>query len=380
MTKKIAILFTNYGPYHLSRLEAFHQHCQTRYWEVTGLELTRSGVDYQWKTTLEKIACPIISLTSEEEFFHLSWHQLVRKLYHRLSKLNPDIIAISGYARPAMLAALFWCQWHQKIAILFSETHERDAKRRFWREGIKSAIVSGYRAALVGGQPHKSYLEKLGFRSDRIFTGYDTVDNSVFDPQKNRSLPRPVQKNYFIAISRFIPKKNIAFLLDCYSQYRQKIKSDRAWDLVLCGDGELKAKIERQIRQLHLQEFVCTPGFLQQNELLPYFAHASCFIHSSTVEQWGLVVNEAMASGLPVLVSNRCGCFEDLVVEGVNGFGFDPENRQQLIDLMVRMSTQEIDLQKMGQAALEHIQNFSPDRFARGLIAAIEAAIKGEET
>ena len=87
-----------------------------------------------------------------------------------------------------------------------------------------------------------------------------------------------------------------------------------------------------------------------------------------------------MASGLPVLVSNRCGCFEDLVVEGVNGFGFDPENRQQLIDLMVRMSTQEIDLQKMGQAALEHIQNFSPDRFARGLIAAIEAAIKGEET
>ena len=380
MTKKIAILFTNYGPYHLSRLEAFHQSCQTHSWEVTGIELTRSGVDYQWKTTLEKIACPIISLTSEEEFFHLSWHQLVRKLYRSLSKLDPDIIAISGYARPAMLAALIWCQLHRKIAILFSETHERDAKRIVWRERIKGAIVNQYDAALVGGQPHQSYLEKLGFRSDRIFTGYDTVDNSVFHPQKNRSLPRPIQNHYFIAISRFIPKKNLAFLLDCYSQYRQKVKSDRAWDLVLCGDGELKAKIEQQIRQLNLQECVRLPGFLQQNELLPYLTHASCFIHSSTVEQWGLVVNEAMASGLPVLVSKRCGCFEDLVVEGVNGFGFDPENDQKLIDLMVRMSTQEMDLPKMGQAALEHIQNFSPDRFASGLVAAIESAINGEIT
>ena len=232
----------------------------------------------------------------------------------------------------------------------------------------------------MGGQPHKSYLEKLGFRSDRIFTGYDTVDNSVFHPQKNRSLPRPIQNHYFIAISRFIPKKNLAFLLDCYSQYRPKVKRNRPWDLVLCGDGELKAKIEQKIQKLNLQEFVRLPGFLQQNELLPYFTHASCFIHASTVEQWGLVVNEAMASGLPVLVSNRCGCFEDLVVDGVNGFGFDPENRQQLIDLMLRMSSEEIDLPKMGQAALEHIQNFSPDRFASGLVSAIESAINGEAT
>ena len=183
-----------------------------------------------------------------------------------------------------------------------------------------------------------------------------------------------LDKNYFLSSNRFIPKKNLFFLLSAYSAYRQ-IAGANAWDLVLCGDGNLRSQIEQHITQLKIKDFVHLPGFLQQDDLLPYFAHASCFIHASIQEQWGLVVNEAMASGLPVLVSNRCGCFEDLVIEGVNGFGFDPENLQQLADLMLKMSSGEIDLQKMGQAALEHIQKFSPDYFAQGLVQAVEYAL-----
>ncbi|MEL6166319.1 MAG: glycosyltransferase family 4 protein, partial [Cyanobacteria bacterium J06628_3] len=116
------------------------------------------------------------------------------------------------------------------------------------------------------------------------------------------------------------------------------------------------------------------PGFLQQDDLLPYFAHAKCFIHASIQEQWGLVVNEAMAAGLPVLVSKRCGCYEDLIIENVNGFGFDPENSQQLSQLMLKISSGEVKLEKMSQASLEHIQKFSPDYFAEGLIQAVEYA------
>jgi glycosyltransferase involved in cell wall biosynthesis len=82
-----------------------------------------------------------------------------------------------------------------------------------------------------------------------------------------------------------------------------------------------------------------------------------------------------MAAGLPVLVSNRCGCYEDLIIEGVNGFGFDPENPQQLTELMCKISSEDIDLQTMGNAALEHIQKFSPDYFAQGLIQAVNYAL-----
>jgi 1,2-diacylglycerol 3-alpha-glucosyltransferase len=145
--------------------------------------------------------------------------------------------------------------------------------------------------------------------------------------------------------------------------------------LIICGDGTLRPQIEQQVRELNLQDSIHLPGFLQENELLPYFAHASCFVHASTQEQWGLVVNEAMAAALPVLVSNCCGCYEDLIIEGVNGFGFDPHNSQQLTELMLKMSSGEIDLAVIGQATLEHIQNFSPEHFAQGLKQAIDYAL-----
>jgi glycosyltransferase involved in cell wall biosynthesis len=137
----------------------------------------------------------------------------------------------------------------------------------------------------------------------------------------------------------------------------------------------LRHQIEQQINDLDLTKFVHLPGFLQQEELLPYFAHANCFIHASIQEQWGLVVNEAMAAGLPVIVSNRCGCFEDLVIEGVNGFGFDPEDKQALTDLMLKMSSKEIDLVAMGEASLQHIQKYSPDYFAQGLMKALKYSL-----
>jgi glycosyltransferase involved in cell wall biosynthesis len=255
-----------------------------------------------------------------------------------------------------------------------SESKEDDAPRTWWRELIKSWLIKPYKAALVGGQAHKRYLIKLGMSTNSIFLGYDVVGNDFLQPDKIQSLPNPLKKSYFLAINRFVPKKNLLFLISSYAAYRQ-IAGNNAWDLVLSGDGQQRPQIEQLIAELGLSDVVHLPGFLQQNELLPYFVHASCFIHASIQEQWGLVVNEAMAAGLPVLVSNRCGCFEDLVIEGVNGFGFDPENSQQLTDLMLKVSSEKIDLAQKGNAALEHIQKFSPDYFAQGLMQAVEYAL-----
>jgi 1,2-diacylglycerol 3-alpha-glucosyltransferase len=234
--------------------------------------------------------------------------------------------------------------------------------------------VQGYKAALVGGKPQKRYLTKLGMRPEAVFSGYDIVGNEAFYPNKIQVLLNPLQKPYFLAINRFVTKKNLLRLLNSYATYRQGADS-QIWDLVLCGDGELRPQLKQRITELGLENFVHLPGFLQQDELLPYFAHANCFIHASIQEQWGLVVNEAMAAGLPVIVSKRCGCFEDLVIEGVNGFGFDPENSQQLTELMLKISSGEVDLTAMGNAALKHIQKFSPDYFAYGLTQAVEYAL-----
>ena len=201
------------------------------------------------------------------------------------------------------------------------------------------------------------------------------VDNSIFHHDKIQVLPSPNHKPYFLSINRFVAKKNLPLLIAAYAHYHRRV-GERAWDLVLCGDGELRPQIESLINQHQLENYIHLPGFLQQDELLPYFAHAKTFIHASTTEQWGLVVNEAMAAGLPVIASNRCGCFEDLVREGINGFGFDPDNRQELTDLMLKMSGGEVDLESMGNASLRHIAHYSSDHFAQGLKNAIAYALK----
>jgi glycosyltransferase involved in cell wall biosynthesis len=99
--------------------------------------------------------------------------------------------------------------------------------------------------------------------------------------------------------------------------------------------------------------------------LIPYYAFAGCFVLPSTREPWGLVVNEAMAAGLPVIVSNRCGCAEDLVHTGQNGYLFDAgadgalESRMNAITNLPAS-----DLARMGLRSQEIISNYSPDRWA----------------
>jgi glycosyltransferase involved in cell wall biosynthesis len=147
------------------------------------------------------------------------------------------------------------------------------------------------------------------------------------------------------------------------------------FDLTLLGDGELRAELEKLRSKLGLEDCIQMPGFKQYEELPEYYSNAAAFIHASTTEQWGLVVNEAMASGLPVLLSNRCGCAPDLVKDGVNGWTFDPTNEEQLADLMLRISSDEDGRLKMGERSREIIAEWGPDRFASGLKAAVDAAL-----
>ena len=369
----IAVIFTNCGPYHISRLAAFQQKSCHLNWDIFGIELSRSEMQYPWKAKIENFTGKLISVISDRPLEEVHPTLVVHKLFSVLSRINPEVIVIAGYANPAMFSSLIWSILHRKTSVLLSATKEDDAPRSWLGENIKCFILGAYKAALVGGKPQKRYLIKLGMNPESVFTGYNVVGNDDFHPNKIKSLPAPHQKPYFLAINRFVPKKNLSTLISSYGSYRQ-IAGINAWDLVLCGDGELRPQIEQEITQLNLQDFIHLPGFLQQDELMPYFAHANCFIHASVQEQWGLVVNEAMAAGLPILVSNRCGCFEDLVIEGINGFGFDPEESQQLTELMLKISSGEIDVKKMSEASLEHIQKFSPDYFAQGLIQAIKYA------
>src|SRR5436309_12575145 len=113
--------------------------------------------------------------------------------------------------------------------VVMSESSRQDEPRTWWKETIKRGIVALYSAALVGGQRHVEYLVELGMPRERIFTGYDVVDNEHFrqKAEEVRSQKSEVRQkyglpeNYFLASARFIPKKNLQRLIRAYSVYRR---------------------------------------------------------------------------------------------------------------------------------------------------------------
>ena len=374
----IIVIFINIGSYHAARLKAAYKMCQSLGWQFTAIQVTDDTLEHSWGDFVGSLEVPVKTLlttsSGNTNFKKDAFSSVAcQALKNYLVTIKPDIVFIPGWSFAIAKTALKWCKKNQVIPLLMSESNEHDSLRIWWKELYKTWIVSKYKAALVGGIKHQEYLNRLGMKSEAIFFGYDVVDNNFFNRDRLNDLAKPNPNPYFLAIGRFIPKKNFLFLLKAYAQYLKKVDTN-PWDLILCGNGQLQPQIEQHINKLNLQNKVHLPGFLSPQGLLPYFAHASCFIHPSTTEQWGLVVNEAMAASLPVLVSNRCGCFEELIIEGVNGFGFDPNNSQQLTNLMLQMSLENTDLEKMGKAALEHIQKYSPDYFARGLVQAIKYA------
>jgi len=276
--------------------------------------------------------------------------------------------------------------------VVMSESARQDEPRTWWKEMIKRRVVGLYSAALVGGQRHVEYLVELGMPRDRIFTGYDVVDNayfarraveiqnSKFEILRKYGLP----ENYFLASARFIEKKNLPGLIRAYEEYRQtsevgrqrsEVGKERApWDLVILGGGPLKADLCRLISDLRLHAHVHLPGFKQYDELPVYYALAKAFVHASTTEQWGLVVNEAVASGLPVIVSERCGCVPELV-RG-NGFTFDPIDERELPSRLLQIaSLLDDERRSLGDASYRIAENFAPEHFGEGLEQAAKLAL-----
>ena len=155
-----------------------------------------------------------------------------------------------------------------------------------------------------------------------------------------------------------------------------KLVGAAAWSLVIIGDGKLKNALTALRDKLGLREHVLLPGAKSYGELPSYYGLASAFIHTSTTEQWGLVVNEAMAAGLPVLVSERCGCAQDLVVPGLNGLRFDPHDVTAIAKAMTEISSGSRDLCAMGRSSRDTVARWSLTRFADGLNSAVLAALR----
>jgi glycosyltransferase involved in cell wall biosynthesis len=393
----VAVVFHHIGPYHHTRLNAAAGKLS-----VTGIEWSAKGYD-AWGALETPARYTKVSLFAEATEQYPGKTALQRAFWLALDQAKPGVVAVNGWNNFGSLIAAKCCVRRGVPMLVMSESARQDDARTAWKELIKRRIIDLYSAALVGGQRHVEYLVELGMPAERIFTGYDVVDNdyfaqraieirdshlrrgyggqAAFEIRKKYGLP----ENYFLASARFIEKKNLTSLIRAYAEYRDRLKGTGVtdpgynrgapWDLVLLGDGPLRETLNTQLSTFNLHSHVHLPGFKQYDELPVYYALANAFVHPSTTEQWGLVVNEAIASGLPVIVSERCGCVPELV-QG-NGFTFNPMDEHELASLLFKMATlSDDDRKRLADASYKIAANFVPERFGEGLEHAARVALK----
>lgn len=369
--ESLCVLWARFGPYHLARLRALHTLLETRGVRLVGLETSRTDETYAWR--IEERSTDFrreVALTqgTAETTRPSAIRSAIRAA---LDRVDPDAVAIPSYSTPDAHAALAWCRQHRRVAVMLFDSRAEDAERLGWRETIKRALVSEYDAALVAGTPQAAYLGSLGMPRSHIFTPLDVVDNAYFqdgaDQARSDATP-PHPSPYLLSINRFTERKNVEVLIRAYALYRTHTPDP--WPLVLLGDGPERRQLEAAAAET---QGVTFGGFQQVDALPRWYGFAGAYIHPASSDPWGLVVNEAMASGLPVIVSTGAGCAPDLVVNGENGLTFDPGDANELAAHLATLASSTSRRSRMGQRSSEIISRFRPQDFAEGLWGAIQA-------
>lgn len=385
MSLVCTIQWPRLGPYHIARIRGAQARLLDAGISLIALEIASRDEVYAWREEAQTDSYTRHTIFKNRVYEQIGWHELVPSIFESLDRISPDIVAVNGYFLPDSWATILWASIRNRPMLLMTESKADDYEREVWKEFLKRKIIGRFDAAICGGTPHKRYLQSLGMMPERIFTGYDVVDNEYFCTLSRRVRTSPFDsglpglespKPFFMASARFIPRKNLQGLLSAFEVYVHMCRNTSVspWRLIILGDGIQRQNLEELVIRLGLTEIVTFAGFRQIDELPEYYGRASAFIHPPFQEQWGLVVNEAMASALPVVVSRQCGCSSDLVFDGFNGYKFDAEDSERLAQILYLLSNGDVDHVKLGENAFETILEWGPERFGNAMLAAIEIA------
>ena len=362
------------GPYHDARFQAALAHL-----DLEVLETRPHSQEYPWsfepagsyrRHALQDAAGP-----EQDPAARL----LERQLTALLDDLRPDVVLTVGWADRAYRQLLWQARRRHIPAVLIADSGWRDAPRRRLREWSKRLLLRHYSAALVAGQDSRAYLLELGFPPSAIAQPWDVVDNAFFADAASRArsdaLPLLNRLPHFLWVGRAIPEKNLDGLLAAYAAYQRQ---GGRWGLRLIGgggEGPQARALSEAIARLPQPEQVGVEPFLNQDAIARAYGQASALVLASHKDTWGLVVNEAMAAGLPVIVSTACGCAADLITPAETGWLFDPAHPAQLIAALHGAQAQPpAERLAMLAAARRRLEAFSLDSFARGLEQAIHQA------
>ncbi|HEX8847108.1 MAG TPA: glycosyltransferase family 4 protein [Pyrinomonadaceae bacterium] len=368
----VAILYVKLAPFHFARLESAGKLWTERGARLTCIEIAREQSNYSWGRSEYASDDFNYRTLFDGEYFSLKYRMIRQAINRALDEVQPDVLVINGWGHKESVAALGWCCRNRVPRVLISDSQSIDSPRRKWKETIKRSFVAQCHAGFVGGAPHIRYLASLGLSPEFCVTGCDVVDNEMFlsaAKTRRETSASPEQSSLrILSCLRLLKIKNVPAAL------RSLAELSAPWHWTIAGDGPERESITDYARALGLGDRVHLPGHIRYSDLPGLYAAADVYLQPSLSEPWGLAVNEAMAAGLPVVVSRQCGCHEDLVREGVNGYTFDPRSGESLICAMEKFWERRGEWAQMGEASADIIKSWSLELFARNLWRACELA------
>ncbi len=306
---------------------------------------------------------------------------LNRGVGRALSAAAPDAILCGGYSYVASWQAVIWARSRHIPFLLWSESNLQDERRGHAAvEFLKTEFLHRCGGFVVPGQSAREYLRAQRVRQESIFTAPNAVDNEMFataaavvrqdaaTTRKQLDLP----ERYFLFSGRLVREKGVFELLSAYTQLDASLR--QLIGLVFMGEGEARAQLQQQA-EFGSPGMIKFAGFVHREQMAAYYALAETLVLPTYTDTWGLVVNEAMACGLPVILSQAAGCAADLVREGWNGLLIRPRDITSLSSAMKRLACEPDLAAAMGAHSMQHISLYSPQEWSNGVADALRNTV-----
>lgn len=287
-------------------------------------------------------------------------------IWNKLSSGRFDCIIAGGYYHLTMLIAILWARVHKVPYMIISESHLLNERGK-WKSLIKrillNSIIRKAAAYLPVGKYAGEYLIHFGAEPDRIFYFPNTPDVEFFIKESDRYIKEKakikknfgIDKNFVILfVGRLVKEKGLFTLLRAFKEVKSVYSNV---SLLLVGDGVLRESLQNFIEKERIED-VHFAGLVPNEELPRYYRISDIFVLPSIYEPWGVVVNEAMASGLPVILSDKVGSGRDLLREGENGLTYPSGDYEKLAICIEHMLSRGDELKRMGELSREIIRNF----------------------
>ena len=342
------------GPAHMARVRALDA---VSGFECVGVELASSERTRNYELTdTDRLKVETVMTGVYEE---VPFVQRLCCAKRHLAASRADAIIIDSPADPVqwLLASAARRQGVAALTRWAATIH--DHPRKIWKEILKRGVYRGWDHYLVTGQRGLDYLGSFGVeRSKATLCGNPVESGPIEAARRSCSVSREPR---FLFVGRFLALKNLDRFLAAFLRYRS---GGGLWGLDIVGTGE-PVDVHRLKELVAGESCVRFRGHLQFEALIDAYSRAGCLVLPSYSENWGLVVNEAMHAGMPVLLSDRCGCHPDLLRVGENGFDFDPCDEPSMVEALRKMeSASEDERVAFGERSVELIAPHTPERWA----------------